>query len=302
MSRMPSSPTDRPRWLRFEAGSEDSKRLFEHAADWRKRTQYPEIKLVDYTRDDYLRLAWELLRRMPRYRHQFHRLQKFGITSPSFFRTSRQHFYSSENRPGFPGWRNYPLFGHFCDPPIQEGETFGSYVARLGWIDVNQENEGQPWFVMNRYKWVMDFWGMEYLPDPRAEYEALRGKRVFASPATLITQVSADSPADRPQVLNTYLRSNEVMSRLRLDVSFDLQVQALQKEFAQPPTALRVKVSDFLASQGRDHVVGVGFISKGALRPASGGVTDSGGSAYVFPKRESPFWHSDFSGLFAERV
>jgi len=33
--------------------------------------------------------------------------------------------------------------------------------------------------------------------------------------------------------LNTYLRSNEVMSRLRLDVSFDLQVQALQKEFAQ---------------------------------------------------------------------
>jgi len=67
----------------------------------------------------------------------------------------------------------------------------------------------------------------------------------------------------------------------------------------QPPTALRVRVSDFLASQGRDHVVGVGFISKGALRPASGGVTDSGGTAYVFPKRESPFWHSDFSGLFS---
>jgi hypothetical protein len=70
----------------------------------------------------------------------------------------------------------------------------------------------------------------------------------------------------------------------------------------QPPTALRVKVSGFLASQGRDHVVGVGFISKGALRLAAGGVTDSGGSAYVFPKRESAFWHSDFSGLFSERV
>ena len=68
----------------------------------------------------------------------------------------------------------------------------------------------------------------------------------------------------------------------------------------QPPTALRVRVSDFLASQGRDHVVGVGFISKGALRSAAGGVTDSGGSAYVFPKRQSPFWHSDFSGLFSE--
>jgi len=70
----------------------------------------------------------------------------------------------------------------------------------------------------------------------------------------------------------------------------------------QLPTALRMRVSDFLASQSRDHVVGVGFISKGALRPASGGVTDSGGSAYVFPKRESPFWNSDFSGLFSERV
>lgn len=68
----------------------------------------------------------------------------------------------------------------------------------------------------------------------------------------------------------------------------------------QLPTALRVRVSDFLASQGRDHVVGVGFISKGALRPAAGDVIDSGGSAYVFPKRESPFWHSDFSGLFSE--
>lgn len=70
----------------------------------------------------------------------------------------------------------------------------------------------------------------------------------------------------------------------------------------QLPTALRVRVSDFLASQSRDHVVGVSFISKGALRPASGGVTDSGGSAYVFPKRESPFWNSDFSGLFSGRV
>jgi hypothetical protein len=69
----------------------------------------------------------------------------------------------------------------------------------------------------------------------------------------------------------------------------------------QPPTALRIGVSDFLASQGRDHVVGVGFLSKGALRPTPGGGNTSEGSAYVFPKRESPFWHSDFVGLFSER-
>ncbi len=70
----------------------------------------------------------------------------------------------------------------------------------------------------------------------------------------------------------------------------------------ESPTALRVRVSDFLASQGRDHVIGVGFISKGRLRPIADSVTDIGGAAYVFPKRESPFWHSDFSGLFSERA
>lgn len=70
----------------------------------------------------------------------------------------------------------------------------------------------------------------------------------------------------------------------------------------QPTTALRVRVSEFLASQGCDHVVGVGFISKGAYRPSSAGAIDSGGSAYVFSKRERPFWHSDFAGLFSERL
>lgn len=69
----------------------------------------------------------------------------------------------------------------------------------------------------------------------------------------------------------------------------------------QPPTALRLQVSEFLASQTRDHVIGVGFISKSAARPAEGGAVDTGGSAYVFPKKESPFWHSDFAGLFSER-
>lgn len=67
-----------------------------------------------------------------------------------------------------------------------------------------------------------------------------------------------------------------------------------------PPTALRMRVSEFLASQGRDHIVGVSFISKGASLPATGGMTYSGGSAYVFPKRESPLWHPDFAGLFSE--
>jgi len=69
----------------------------------------------------------------------------------------------------------------------------------------------------------------------------------------------------------------------------------------QRPTALAIKVSRFLAADHRDHVVGVGFLSRGALRPITDGVVDSGGVAYYFPKRESPFWHDDLGGLFEWR-
>jgi hypothetical protein len=66
----------------------------------------------------------------------------------------------------------------------------------------------------------------------------------------------------------------------------------------QPPTALRQNVSNFLRGQSRDHVVSVAFISRSGMGPDEGGHVASGGSAYVFPKKESPFWHDDFAGLF----
>ena len=89
MPRTPSSPADRPKWLRFEAGDEESHELFAPGANWRKQDQYPALKPLDsYTRDDYLRLAWELLRRMPRYRRQHRKLDQLGIKSPSFFKSS----------------------------------------------------------------------------------------------------------------------------------------------------------------------------------------------------------------------
>lgn len=67
----------------------------------------------------------------------------------------------------------------------------------------------------------------------------------------------------------------------------------------QPPTALRVAVSDFYAKQNLDHVVGVGFLSGSALHSELHGVIKSSGTAYIFPKKESSFWHEDFSGLFS---
>lgn len=67
----------------------------------------------------------------------------------------------------------------------------------------------------------------------------------------------------------------------------------------QPPTALRVHASNFLASQERDHIVGVGFLSRDVLGSKLQGDIESGGTAYVFKKQESSFWHPDFSRLFS---
>lgn len=64
------------------------------------------------------------------------------------------------------------------------------------------------------------------------------------------------------------------------------------------PSALRLYASQFLASEGRDHIVGIVFLSSNALRPVHNHVVDSGGSAYVFPRRNSAYWSEDFSGLF----
>jgi len=75
---------------------------------------------------------------------------------------------------------------------------------------------------------------------------------------------------------------------------------ALQdQEPSQPPTGLRLAVNRFLSSTSRDHVVGVGFFSRTALRPVQDGLVESsGGTAYYFPKRESAFWSESFSGMF----
>jgi hypothetical protein len=68
---------------------------------------------------------------------------------------------------------------------------------------------------------------------------------------------------------------------------------------SQPPTALRVAVSDFLRDTSKSHVVGVGFVSRDSFVPGENGDVSSGGAAYYFPKKDSPLWHPDYSGMFA---
>jgi hypothetical protein len=78
-----------------------------------------------------------------------------------------------------------------------------------------------------------------------------------------------------------------------------LSVAGQDRDATQTPTALRYAVSNFLASNERDHIVGIGFMSDSGLRPHDNNVIELGGAAYYFPKRESPHWSEDFSGLFS---
>lgn len=85
-----------------------------------------------------------------------------------------------------------------------------------------------------------------------------------------------------------------------LDAGQMLGVARQDQDPGAVPTALRLHTSRFLEMTSRDFLVGVTFLSASSLRPAVHDVLDSGGMAYNFPKRESPFWSEAFSGLFGQ--
>lgn len=119
MPRTTSSPSDRPKWLRlFDASDEETELLFAPAADWRRSSNYPAVKpLNSYKCEGSSQAGLELLRRMPRYRRQLHKLGRLGINSPGFYKKSSISFYSNDRPlPGFPRWQEYPLVGHKCEP------------------------------------------------------------------------------------------------------------------------------------------------------------------------------------------
>jgi hypothetical protein len=63
--------------------------------------------------------------------------------------------------------------------------------------------------------------------------------------------------------------------------------------------SLRRRASEFLQESSRQHVVGVGFLSRSDILATNNEMVESGGSTYVVSNPESTFWHKDFGGLFS---
>lgn len=66
-------------------------------------------------------------------------------------------------------------------------------------------------------------------------------------------------------------------------------------------TSLRKWASAFLnEKQNRNHIIGIGFLSKGQIKNHDPVTVVSNGSTYMFAKKESPMWDESFSGLFEQ--
>jgi hypothetical protein len=67
---------------------------------------------------------------------------------------------------------------------------------------------------------------------------------------------------------------------------------------SQDPTALRVAVSRFLSSEGRDYLIGVSFLARTRVRRVGAGHFDSSGGTYYFENETSSIWLPEVKGRF----
>jgi hypothetical protein len=196
-------------------------KLFEPGAVWKNASEYPPVKpLVEYSKDDYLRLAWEILRRMPRYRRQVTKIRELGIEKASFAKYQDDTFFTDTKLPDFAGWKDVPLKGHKCIPRIShQDETFGEYVEARG--------DYEDWFVMNRRKWVLDLWGLSYLESPSTLFKNQKKVGIFKRPILTLE----DHDLGRPRLVTTFVKQNEVVFKMRIDSPLDLQIEIVKSEF-----------------------------------------------------------------------
>jgi hypothetical protein len=205
--------------------------LYGPAADWKVHNQYPSLK-PDSTliAQDFLRLAWEVLRRAPRYRWHYERLKLSGLLESEVFGGETFHF--AEHAPRmFESrlWSKVIADEHFCVPPATDGQTLTEYADK---------NSGANWQVVHGTRWVKDLWGVSALYDPATSAVDIDLEKLFAPSLPHLTNPSIYSLEDAvgkrvrceiPLEVNTTLAPHDILFRLRLDTPFEGQIQLLKK-------------------------------------------------------------------------
>jgi len=223
------------------------KGLYFPAADWRYERNYPELKPEQQLiQCDFLRLAWEVLRRVPRYRWHYQRIRASGFLDSDTF-PKREYFLDSEDfdssfRAG-KSWKLIKVGDHICFPDSTEGELLGAYVER---------NSGAPWRVFHCHGWAKRLWGVSKLMDPDMELTQAQLKALFAPSAPeLISSDASDEfytsrvlaqeavktrgsygielkTEDLPITYSTVVSSREILVKLRIDMPLHSQAKAVE--------------------------------------------------------------------------
>ena len=207
--------------------------LYGPSANWRNGEEYPPLKPDSQLEaQDFLRLAWEVLRRAPRYRWHFERLKQSGLLDKDFFGGEIYHFSAHAPR-RFEKvlWSKINAYDHFCVPAATEGQTLVEYM---------RENEDSNWQVMHGTRWVKALWGVSTIIDPITDAERIDLEAFFAPSLPQLANPSAyqledsDGSFNRCEVpweVNADLTFQDVLFTLRLDVPFEAQIQLLKRTF-----------------------------------------------------------------------
>lgn len=205
--------------------------LYEPISDWTDGRAYPALVPDSFLKQsDYLRMAWEVLRRAPRYRMHFKRLTLSNLTSEDAFFHRTSHLSKRDDKFRlFPRWESVEVQHHYCSPAAKEGQLLGDYA---------EEHKSLDWMVMHGHRWAMNFWGTTRLIDPKIQAADIDLAQFFSPSKPSIVnpwaKPSSDGAFPKSEILgneipfhySTVLTPREIILRLRADLPAAQQIEA----------------------------------------------------------------------------
>jgi hypothetical protein len=183
--------------------------LYGPGANWRDSKGYPAIKpSYEYTSADFYRLAWEILRRTPRYRWHFKRIKESGLLESRSFKADH-YFFSGYDGKFFrvPGWESICLDFHNCAPSAKPGQLLGDYV---------NQHQGQPWLVVHGPRWALNLWGLSEFVDPSSAYQESVTRQMFVASIPCVVEPLVEVSGS-PGPIRAMVAPQEVYIKFRLD-------------------------------------------------------------------------------------